>query len=154
MTSKKEKGQMLPFRMLIAVIMGLMILMIILSAIDYFSGFRMDVSQQRLKKGFASALQNISLNEPESKNNLTKVESLVLPKGTYTAATFAQNNAIGEECISFEAPSGNSSYDVIAGGKAVKLKTDISTNVFFACWASSCGDFGVECTAFFGFQPS
>lgn len=83
-SSRWSSGEFEPFKMMIGAIMALMILVIILSAIDFFYKFRIDVSTERLYTGIRNAVE-----QPNGKSLVVK--DLILDSGTiFTSAAIAR----------------------------------------------------------------
>lgn len=146
-----SKGQMFEgYEIIMGVIMGLLMAVIIMSAINYFSGAQQEISHKQLNEGFVNALQNVldydniklvcTSDTIEDKQKC--ISKLVVEKGlkldpaVYTGKSLSVAfPEIKEECIQFTAPE-NSTY---AGTSMSILKINkfVKTDVYFACFTNS-----------------
>jgi len=91
-----EKGQEFePFRMLIAAVMALVVLMIIIGAINYFNGLRVNVSKQRFYDGLENAVR-------QPNGQPFKIENLQFLRGdAFSAKGLGNIMGLPEGCVSF-----------------------------------------------------
>ena len=88
------------YRVLIAVIIGLAVLLIILSAISYFDALRQSVSVNTLYSSWKSAVDS-----PNGK--VVRASSLSFTKDTrFSRTQFTKQVGLEEGCLSFDADSG------------------------------------------------
>ena len=126
-----KRGMFWPFRLLIAVLMSFTILIIIFSALSYFEGLKVQVSMERLEKGFDSAWGAITTPDKPDKG-ITREKNLTIPAGTISSEWFAIKYNLNYECIELQVP-GNSPFELSANGYAVKVKSEAVTTVYFLC---------------------
>ena len=145
-----SKGQMFEgYEIIIGVIMGLLMAVIIVSAINYFAGAQQEISHKQLTEGFANALQNVLSNDtiqeycviittPEKRqkceSKLVVEKALKLDPAVYTGKSLsAAFPEIQPECIDFRFPV-NSTYAGL-NMNMLKINKLVKTNVYFACIA-------------------
>ncbi len=144
-----ERGQFLPFRMLIAFIMAAMIFVIIAGAIMYFRGLELSISSERYYEGFKFALSASSLDGSEG---LIEKKNLIFKEGTYYAGTLAKKFHFDKECIEFQSTLSN--IEVLGDGQAVKMKQRLTVNVYYQCIIQPSGsDCEEKCYVSFGKKP-
>ena len=117
------------YRLLIAMVIALAVLIIILSAISYFDELRKKVSQDTLYSSFKSALDS-----PNGK--IIKTTSLVFSTGvTYSRVQFAKPNNLDPECIQLDASkeTGFELHVENASAPYVKVVQAVQGNVYFQC---------------------
>src|SRR3989344_1411113 len=132
-----ERGQAFDaYRLLICGIMGLAVLLIILGAINYFEGLRVDVSRQRFFDGLGNAV-----NQPNGE--LLEMSGLYFAKGErFSSLSLAKQTGIEEQCLEF-IDNGGLSFDVEPGLVKVNdyiladVEAKCSTNQIASC-ASGC----------------
>jgi len=144
-----QKGYFWPFRLLIAVIFGLAMLVIIISVINYFHEIQLKGSQERFEKGFKNALAAFTSNPQYGK---AKEQNLILPPGLYSAGQFAETYKFPSECIEFQAPHGMI-IEVSSDKRSVKLNREFTTDVYYQCVLMSVGDCEIKCYISFGKEP-
>ncbi len=131
-----QKGQeFASYRLLIAVIMGLFILMIIISSLGYFDQKRFDVSEKLLKNGFVNAQNNIvssTWSSTSSDVSPVLVEEILLSQGGYSAGFFTKNSGMKKECVKFFAKK-NPAFTVLNNGNGIGINQTIRTDVYFLC---------------------
>src|SRR3989344_3250730 len=100
--SSNERGQSFePFRMLIAAVMALAVLMIIIGAIQYFDDKQFGISKERFFDGI-----NNGVRQPNGE--LLVVEHLQFQKGdTLSANGIGKNVGIDGDCITFAGSGTN-----------------------------------------------
>jgi len=126
-----EAGMFWPFRLLIAVLMSFTILAIILGAIGYFEALKVQVSMERLEKGFDSAWGAITT--PEKPDKGIKMEkNLTIPATTVSSEMFAIKYNLDYECIEMQALD-SSPFEVSSNGFAIRVKREAVTSVYFLC---------------------
>ncbi len=117
------------YRLLIAMVIALAVLIIILSAISYFDELRKRVSQDTLYSSFKSAIDS-----PNGK--IVKTTNLVFPSGSrYTRTQFARPNNLEEECIQLDASkdTGFELHDEDASAPYVNVAQSIQGSAYFQC---------------------
>ena len=113
------------FRMLIAVIMALMVLLIIIAVINHFEKQKIEISKKRLFDGFANAFQSPN-------GDIIERSELAFEQGDIiTAGAFAKDARMPVECISLSA--AQSSAITVQGSNAVLFNQKLVTSVFFKC---------------------
>jgi len=143
------RGQVFaPYRLVIGAVMGLLIMLIVVGAIDYFTNLKFDISTQQLFDGFGQAIE-------AHDNSIVVKEDLSLEPGSFAAVSFAEQYNIPKECIEFQS-SGISSYSIPSGGKEIILNNAVYTTVYFKCgpdfaMPSECEFY---CIISFGKKPS
>jgi len=120
------KGQAFTlYKMLISVIFIFLILMIIISAINYFENLRLDVSTQRVIKAM-----NEAAKQPNS--DILKVEDVSIKKGTaFTAEALSEVSGLEPDCLTFDAfdyPSVELDTD-----NYVRTTESLSTTIYIRC---------------------
>ena len=124
------------FRLLIGAVMGLAIMVIIISVINYFAALQQSVSEERLYDGFKIALENVTKQESPD----MKIEKGVrLPESTYTSQGFAAIANFNEECIEFQ---GTKSFELIGdstkefgGADAIHVKKFMELDIYYKCFS-------------------
>jgi len=120
-----------PFRLLIAVVIAFVTLMIIFSAIHYFEDLRLQVSEERLKKGLDAAWGAITTPD-NPKKGIKLEENLTLGAGTYGVIYYAERFGMDTDCIEMQAPI-RSNFRVNETGKAVTIDKVTVSDVYFLC---------------------
>jgi len=145
-----NKGQFLPFRLLIGFIMAAMIFVIILGAISYFRGLEIDVSRDRFYDGFKFAMMAPSADGSEG---LVEKENIVFTGGSIYAGTLALEYHFERECIEFQAGKGMNIV-VSDDGQAVEMLQRVSVDVYYQCILEPSGsDCETMCYVSFGSKP-
>ncbi len=127
MIKLNQRGQEFePFRLLIAAVFALVVLMIIVGAINYFESLEWEISMQRLNKTIESAAQ--------TPNGIVVVaRGLRFREGTtINALQVAKITGVERECIEFTAYDF-SAFRVSDNSKSIHFEKTISTNVFVQC---------------------
>ncbi len=141
-----------PFRLLIAALMSLVILIMIFSAINYFEQIRIRVSMQRLEKGFNTAWGAITTPDKPDKG-VNREKNLTIPATTISAMPFAESHGIDVKCIEMQSIK-NSPFEVIPNKLAVKVKRESVTDVYFLCiYNPADPDCQERCYISFGKKP-
>ncbi len=143
------RGYFWPFRLLVAAIFGLTVLVIIISAIHYFASQELKASEQRLMEGFASALASPTTpDKPEY--GLVVRKELKLVSGIYSVKPFARMYNMPEECIRFQ--SHRSIFKVI-DEKTLKAERTDKIDVFFQCVLEDLEECPIVCYISIGGKP-
>ncbi len=122
-----EKGQAFDvFKLLIAVAIGLAILVIILSVINYLETWKIDVSKKLLADGLDNAIQTPN-GEVVVRKNLTFQKGQV-----FSAKSLASSAGIEEICIELQA-SSISAFS-LQGGQFLELRAGIVSTIFYQCF--------------------
>lgn len=101
------------FRLLIGAIMGLMILMIILSVVQYFNDIRLSLGMQNLLSSFETAVH-------KADGTVIKAKDIELPPNSVISSfSLAKSANISPECVKIEGSEN--------GG--VKYNSDISASI-------------------------
>lgn len=116
------------FRLLIGAAIGLAILIIIISIINYLETWKIDVSKKLLAEGLDNAVQTPN-GEVVVRKNLTFQKGQV-----FSAKGLASSAGIEEECI--ELQSSSMSAFSLQGGQFLELRSGILSNVFYQCFQS------------------
>jgi hypothetical protein len=143
-----EKAQSgMVFRLMIDGIIGLVILGIIISAIGYFEGIRIETS----KSNFYSLVKNAS----ESPGVVLESENMLLfVEGTgFSNQEMMNLTGYYEDC--FEFSSNRSATKVGGEGKRIDIERRIETPVYVYCWNEDGFEYGtnncpIECEISFG----
>jgi hypothetical protein len=139
-----------PYRLLIASIMGLLILVIILSAIRYFESVEISVSIRQLVSGFDAALENLS----DASDPKIIEKELRFPRMSI-AAKYFEDRAHGmhseKVCVELQA-ARKEGLQLSGGGRALDITKKLHIRVFFTCVRSS-GECTVNCYIAFGKRP-
>ncbi len=114
------------FRLLVAAILGLAVLLIVLGIITIIEQQKFQLSELRFYDGFGHAV-NLPTNE------IFREEKLAFKGGDmFAAESLAMQFKIKEECIKFESPS-NSQIKVFSTPHRVEMLNQLQTDVFFRC---------------------
>jgi len=140
-----------PFRLLIAAVMSFAILVIILGAVNYFDGLKVQVSRERIFHGFENALGAITTTG-ELDKGLKKEENLAIPPRTISTAEFAKKFSMQEECISMQVLS-RSPFKLLPNEKAVVVEQDSVTDIYFLCVYDPADVCEEHCYISFGVPP-
>ena len=134
----KQKGEFEPFKMLIGAVMALMILAIIVSAIDYFNRFRLDISKERLIDGLKNAVE-----QPNGKT--LAIQGLLFEERTgYTNSFLAKEIGLeGPQCISFLETDNFSS--IATNDSGVSINSSIQADVYPVCYTNTAGECQSDC---------
>ncbi|MCR4335368.1 MAG: hypothetical protein NUV57_02415 [archaeon] len=132
-----QKGQTFaPFRLLIGAIMALLVLVIIVSAINYFQDLRFNVSQQKFFNGLSNAI-----NQPNS--SVLIVEDVQFRKESiYSSNGFSKVSGIEPECITF---METDSLGIEVEDQVIKFNQNILTNVYYKCEIPNNGICEISC---------
>ena len=124
-----QKGQAFDaYRLLLGAILGLLILVIIVSAVNYFEDLRLQVSQQRFYDGLENAV-----SQPNSE--LLVIEDLVFKEGQrFSAVQLGKRMGLEENCLSFSSDcSGGFECDselvIVTDYILANVKTICETNL-------------------------
>ena len=151
-----QRGEFEPFKMLIGAIMALVVLTIILSAIDFFGKWTVNVSTERLFTGIRNAVQ-----QPNGKP--LEIRGLAFEAGTvYTTSSLGRQVGLEAQCLKFEGPSNYSS--ITWNTSTIQINNRIETNVYAVCYTndpnsldsfcSGSADCEVCCDIYFAKQPA
>lgn len=140
-----------PFRLLIAALMTFVVLVLIIGAINYFNGLKVQVSMERLASGFDNAWGAITTPDKPEKG-LKKEENLTIPETTISSEFFARRFNLKRECIEFQAIT-KSPFKVSSSGLSVKVKQESVTNVYFLCVYENDPECEERCYISFGKKP-
>lgn len=125
-----EKGQAFEaYRLLIAMVIALAVLVIILSAVAYFDDLRRKVSQDTLYSSFKSAVDS-----PNGK--VVQASGLAFTAGTtYSRVQFARQASLEDECIQLDAGDdyGFRLNEDNPDTPYVKVDSTLQGSVFFTC---------------------
>ncbi len=145
----RSKGYFAVFRILIGAIIGLAMLVIIVSVINYFRNINVSASYERYVKGFQNALEGLGENEEQG---LIVEKDLLLVKGYYTSSELAEKFKIDPECIELQTHN-KSIFKEIKENKSYFLIRDSTMNVFFQCIKTEETTCGFKCIVSFGRKP-
>ncbi len=125
-----QRGQAFEaYRLLIAMVIALAVLVIILSAVAYFDDLRRRVSQDTLYSSFKSAVDS-----PNGK--VVQASGLAFTSGTtYSRTQFAKQTSLEDECIQLDAEDdfGFKLNEDNPDKPFVSVATTIQGSVFFQC---------------------
>ena len=126
-----DRGQAFePFKMLIAAVMALAVLLIIIGAIQYFDTKQFDISKQRFYDGISNAVK-----QPNSE--LLVVESLQFQaQEAFSSNGIGKNVGIQGECIGF---SGSGLNGIQTSPEAVIFRERIQVDSYIKCTAQAAG---------------
>ena len=136
-----QKGQAFePFKMLIGAIMALAVLVIIISAINYFEELRLNVSEQRFYDGLSNAAR-----QPNGSPLI--IEDVQFQRGdTFSSNSLGKSMGLASECVSF----GQSNSPVFeASPTSVTIRETIVANVVVTCDVSDSDICEIECSLSF-----
>lgn len=123
-----QRGEFEPFKMLIGAIMALVVLTIILSAIDFFGSWTVNVSTERLYTGIRNAVQ-----QPNGKP--LAINGLAFEAGSiYSASSVGRQVGLEPECVNFYGPDNYSSISVES--KTVSVNNKFETSVYAVCFTN------------------
>jgi len=148
-----QRGQQFEvFKLLIAVIMALAILMIILNSLGYFNSLSVSISQTRIVEGIKNAMK--APDVVSAKNPLI-VKKVTLNKKTWTKFEISQATGLKESCISFQARQGPGSAFSLNSNLDLVVSQDLVSDVYVYCnsASSSSGSCKIKCTLSFGLVP-
>lgn len=153
---KDQRGQAGDvFRLMIDSIIGLAILVIILSSINYFGSLRSQISIAEMRGLVESGVQTPTGRVLESNN-------LSFSKGeAYSSVLMEQWTGVPESCFSFE--SGLGAISIVDDRKA-EFTSNVDTKVYVSCIINpneiceygdgDCGSCEFDCIISFGRKPS
>ncbi len=121
----EERGQAFDaYRLLIGAVMGMLILVIIVSAITYFEDLRLEVSKQRFYDGLDNAVA-----QPNGEKLF--VDSLVLKEGErFSSSQLASYMGLEDECVLF----GDSGSGAFSGDdELVVVETYVLASMNIVC---------------------
>lgn len=127
----KNNGMFWPFRLLIAALMSIAILIMILGALNYFEKIRITVSMERLEKGFNTAWGAITTPDKPDKG-INKEKNLTIPATTISVLPFAKSHNLDSKCIEMQSVK-NSAFELTPNKRAVTVKRESVTDVYFLC---------------------
>lgn len=129
-----QRGQAFEaYRLLIAMVIALAVLVIILSAVAYFDDLRRKVSQDTLYASFKSAVDS-----PNGK--VVQASGLAFTKDTsYSRTQFARQSNLDEACIQLDAENdfGFLLNENTPDKPFVRVTSTIQGSVFFQCQTSN-----------------
>ncbi|MDD5148421.1 MAG: hypothetical protein PHH08_03065 [Candidatus ainarchaeum sp.] len=127
MIPKNESGQAFDvFRLLIGAIIGLAILVIIISIIQYLESWKVDVSKKLLADGLYNAVQT-----PNGEVVVRK--DLTLRKGDiFSRGNFAEQSGVKWDCL--ELLVSNIGAFELRNDSIIEIKQGILTTVYFQCF--------------------
>ena len=146
----KEKGYFWPFRLLVAAIFGLAVLLIIISAINYFNTMRLRESEEKLMEGLHSAI-NAPTTPDKLENGLVLREDLSFARGVYSVKPFSNRFNMPVDCIKFQ--SYRTNFEVM-DEKRMNVKYDAKADVYFQCVYQSADPCSIVCYISIGKRPS
>ncbi|RLG69528.1 MAG: hypothetical protein DRO07_02145, partial [Candidatus Iainarchaeum archaeon] len=123
------KGYFWPFRLLVAAIFGLAVLLIIISTINYFNTIHLRESEERLMEGLRSAI-NAPTTPDKLENGLVLKKDLSFVRGVYSVKPFSNRFNMPVDCIKFQ--SYRTNFEVI-DEKRMNVKYDAKADVYFQC---------------------
>ncbi len=129
------------YRLLLGAIMGLLVLLIILGAVSYFEGLRVDVSRQRFFDGLKNAA-----NQPNG-DTLELGGIYFLKDSRFSSKTLARNIGLAEECVAF---SDNGAPGFTIGPELAKVDEQLVASVFVRCETNYSGACEIGCEISFG----
>lgn len=138
------------FRLLVAAILGLAVLLIVLGIITLVEQQKFQLSELRFYDGFGNAV-----NLPT--NQIFEEEKLAFKSGEmFTAEALAMQFKVKEECIRFK--SGNPQIRVQSSPNSVVMANQLQTDVFFRCEYSAvplgfCSSGDLYCEVWFAERP-
>lgn len=137
-----QQGQAFePFNLLIGAIMALMMLVIIISAINYFEEKRLEISRQKLDDGLMNAVR-----QPNGKPLM--INGVLLQQNTSIAAkAIAVKTGLKPECIAFEI--GEAALITEDASGLLNVKERILVDVIATCTANDPSDCEIGCTLSF-----
>lgn len=125
-----------PFRLLISAVVALMVLVIIVSTINYFQKLRVDASIEKLRTGFSSAV-----NAPNGQ--IVRVDELFFQKGaSFIPRNFAVQYGLADECITLETNPGTG---FLESGNAIHVPENVQATVYLQCFSTQTPECHVQC---------
>ena len=119
-----NRGQaMASYRLLIGAIMGLMILVIIVSAISYLQQLEEDISAERVQKGLRMAVK-------QPTGAILTVKDAILKPGMFTRKMMSVQMNLPQECIEIQAKDVSA---LTLTDNAVQINQRYKTNVYIKC---------------------
>ncbi len=120
-----ERGQSFEaFRVLIAMVIALAVLVIILGVIGYFDLVRQKVSYDTLYSSWKSAVDSPN-------NEVVPVKGLFFTKGTrFSKTQFSRQVSLDNECMAFEA---DTSIGYSFEGEAIEVTSSILGSIYMQC---------------------
>lgn len=148
--SRFQSGEFEPFKMLIGAIMALLVLVIILSAIEFFENFQVTISTERFYTGLSTAVK-----QPNGKT--LKMENLQFaPNTILTTSSVSRSVGLSEECLEFVAPQNRSSI-ISNNPSSIHVTTQLELDAFAVCYTNEFNEFPdtcqVGCRVGFGVEP-
>jgi len=124
MKASNQSGQAFePFNLLIGAIFALTVLVIIISAVNYFDNERIKISQQRFYDGLANAVKS------PNKETIVISEVQFQNDASFSAKSLGNSIGLDESCVAIEAGPGFEITD-----STVKAKSSIRTNIYVRCF--------------------
>jgi len=132
-----SKGQSFaPFEMFVGAILALTLLMIIISAINYFDDKRIEVGRQKLEIGLTNAVA-------QANGTPLKVKEIMLKRGSVLAGKDVANiMGISQDCVDFGI--GKASGLAYSNG-LVEVKETIIANLTITCSTQGASQCPVGC---------
>ena len=143
------KGYFWPFRLLVAAIFGLAVLLIIISTINYFNTIHLRESEERLMEGLRSAI-NAPTTPDKLENGLVLKKDLSFVRGVYSVKPFSNRFNMPVDCIKFQ--SYRTNFEVI-DEKRMNVKY-AKADVYVECVYQSADSCGIVCYISIGKRPS
>lgn len=133
-----KKAEFEPFKMLIGAIMALLILTIIISAINFFYSWRVNVSTERFYAGLKNAVE-----QPNGKPLV--MNGLLFDAGSVfsSSALSRQIGLQGIDCLDLEGPSNSTAIIASADKKTISINNNLEINARAVCYTNT----SFECTS-------
>ena len=123
------------FKLLIAVIMALALLLIILNSVNYFTSLSISISETRIIDGLKNA---VKAPDVVNKENPLIIKEASLGSKTWHANELARLIGLNKDCFSFDARIGNGSAFKLENEsdglfRRLVVSKDLVSNIFIYC---------------------
>jgi hypothetical protein len=130
------------FNLLVQAVIGLFILVMIISAINYFEEQKFAISKDRFDENLVFASQ-------QPNGDVLLIEAIAFNKTTITKKYVSLRTGIDEDCIEFEAKQ-SSAIDLKNSSGFISFTDSLVLDVYIQCNSDGCGSQGISCIVSFG----
>jgi hypothetical protein len=136
--------------MLIAAIFASIVLVIIITTINYFEGLKHNLCERKIKEALVSAA-----NIPSDTQFITVEECTLGEEQSFNSKQLGSIVNLKPECINFEVARFLQGAINTSSDNAVSFKQSIQTSVFVQCKPNTAAavNCDIQCTIFFGKPP-
>ncbi len=125
-----------PFKLLVAAVMALTILVIIIGAINYFEGLRLEISKERFFDGLFNAVK-------QPNGDYLVISEVQFNRGdSFSSSGIAKALNLPADCVSFKA---HDSVAISSSPDLVVFNESVMSNVYVSCDEGTTTDCEISC---------